>query len=111
VRIGVLPTPWPSFCVAARPESDPELTRNVRVAALQRAQRLKADPALPDLVVQRYGLARPEATQWAAHVQWSDPSAPLDPGTLRDVNVTMLELGRVSRMLAPSELVAGEWPA
>ena len=108
-RIGVLPTPWPAFCVAtsrACAEDNLELAAGLRVAACRRAEELRQDPALAGLVVERYGLAMAEATQWAQQVRWTDPSAALEPQTLIDVNARMLELGRVTRMLDPSELVA-----
>jgi ABC-type nitrate/sulfonate/bicarbonate transport system substrate-binding protein len=107
-RVGVIPTPWPAFCVAAAGRSfieQPELLTSVRRAASERAQRLKADPALVELVVRRYGLARRDAAQWAEQVRWSEPSVALDVGALRAVNATMLELGRASRLLEVEEWI------
>ena len=107
-RVGVIETPWPSFCVAVRADlarEQPKLVADVRAAACRRGRALMEDPTLAERVVQRYGLAAPEATEWAAHVRWSDPSAETDTAALREVCETMHALGRVDRIADPAELL------
>ena len=109
-RVGVLPTPWPSFCVAARTTlatERPQLVRDVRAAACRRARELAADPGLVDRVIARYGLAAKEASEWAAQVRWSDASAPTDEDALRRVCETMHALGRTDRVADTADLLVG----
>jgi len=108
-RIGVYPTPWPAFCVAARADLVREhgpLLRALWGAAGQRGRALMGDAQLPHLAADRYGLALAEATEWSEQVQWTDPDAPLDAELLRRVTETMQALGRVDREVDPRELVA-----
>jgi len=107
-RIGVLPTPWPAFCVAARRELLRErgpLLHDLRVVAGRRARQLMTDPTLADKVVRRYGLASVEANEWAQQVRWTDPDAPTPMAVLRTVSETMLALGRVSRVVDADALL------
>lgn len=108
-RIGVYPTPWPSFCVTARTEllhEQAPLLSRLWTAAGNRGRALMADPALPELAARRYGLAIAEATEWAQQVRWTDPSAPTDMDALQQVCDAMHALGRVDRRVGPRELMA-----
>lgn len=107
-RIGVYPTPWPSFCVAARTallREHEALVRRLWTTASNRGRALMADPALPELAARRYGLAIAEATEWSQQVRWTDPSTPTDMDALQQVSEAMHALGRVDRRIDPRELV------
>ncbi len=108
-RVGVIPTPWPSFCVAARIDLLREraaLVHELRAAACRRGRQLMDDPTLVRRVMHRYGLAAPEATAWAAQVRWSNPDETTDAAALREVAETMRALGRVDRVVDPAELTS-----
>ena len=108
-RIGVYPTPWPAFCLAAPTETvraHEALLRRLWTAAGERGRALMGDPALPELAARRYGLAIAEATEWAQQVRWTDPSAATDMHALQHVCEAMHALGRVDRRVDPRELMA-----
>jgi hypothetical protein len=108
-RVGVIPTPWPAFCVAARADLVAErgpLLRDLRAACCRRGRQLMGDPTLADLVVRRYGLATAEATEWAGQVRWSDPSDVTDTRVLLQVGETMHALGRVTRIADAADLLS-----
>jgi ABC-type nitrate/sulfonate/bicarbonate transport system substrate-binding protein len=86
-RIGVVPTPWPAFVVATLDTLDAgrraDLTRAVTIAVAA-GQALTDDPTGPDLVAERYGLAREQASAWHAITRFDDrPVTPDELATVR----------------------------
>ena len=97
-RVGVFPTPWPSFAIAAgNPfvDANPGLAETVADVALSRATELELDDGAAALVAQRYGLEVRGALEWMTQVEWSSPSAAVDPAMLARVEDCMRQLGRI----------------
>lgn len=98
-RVGIFPTPWPSFAIAASDpfvEANPGLAETVAEVALSRATELELDDGAAALVAQRYGLEVRGALEWMTQVEWSDPSSPLDRAMLARVETRMRQLGRIT---------------
>ncbi|MBT5755474.1 MAG: ABC transporter substrate-binding protein [Acidimicrobiaceae bacterium] len=107
-RIGEIPTPWPSFYTAARPElldRDRQLVDNVVDIMFGYAADLVANPeSTIDLIVDRYGMGRRDARTWLAGVEW--PSSRLvDSGVLDSVVARMVELGRIEETIPAADLL------
>lgn len=98
-RVGVLPTPWPSFAVVtagAFASDRPGLASEISVIARRRAAELQSDAGLAQLVVDRYGLDLASATEWAAQVEWTSPETDVDPEMIQAVTERMRSVGRIA---------------
>ncbi len=98
-RVGVFPTPWPSFAVAATnsfTERNPGLAETVAEVALARARELKLDDSAAAIVSEHYGLQPEAALDWLAQVDWTPPGTPLDDEMIRTVTKRMRALGRIT---------------
>ncbi len=98
-RIGVFPTPWPSFAVAASNnfvDASPGRAETIAEVALSRASELELDDGAAALVAQRYGLEVRNALKWMTQVDWADPAAPLNRTMLGQVEDRMRQLGRIT---------------
>ena len=98
-RVGVVPTPWPSFAIVSSGEfsaDSPDLSKAVSTAARQRANELQLDPGLAQLVVDRYGLDFDSAMAWAEQVSWTAPETSVDPAMITAVTERMRSVGRIS---------------
>jgi ABC-type nitrate/sulfonate/bicarbonate transport system substrate-binding protein len=76
-RVGVVPTPWPAFVVAAPDSLDRSRRADLRHAlaiAVREGRVLRADPDGPALVAERYGLAPDQALEWHASTTFDDRS-------------------------------------
>ena len=75
-RLGQLPTPWPAFAVAVRPqvwEERQDEVRHLIQNALSRAEKFSKDPKAPDLISARYGLEPTQAQEWLQLTRWAWP--------------------------------------
>ena len=94
-RLGVQPTPWPSFVIAARNDMvggrTTELGRVVD-AVIAQAQVLMADPDGPLIVSQRYGIAFDQATAWMATTEFAS-RGPMEPDVGAKVLATLERAG------------------
>ena len=98
-RIGVVPTPWPSFAVVASPQflsAQPGLASSISEIARARAKALQLDEGLGQLVVDRYNLELESALAWAEQVGWTQPDAPIDQAMIDAVTEGMKSVGRIS---------------
>ncbi|NNC78622.1 MAG: hypothetical protein HKN94_00600 [Acidimicrobiales bacterium] len=108
-RVGIYGTPWSAFAVSARCElldTNPELVRNVVGEAATRARSLAADPTLPELVVDRYGIALADALAWSEQVEWRRPFGRIDSRGLQPIIETMTELGRIEHVAQPVDVIS-----
>lgn len=98
-RVGVFPTPWPSFAVAANNdflEDNPGLAETVAEVALARAGELELDDGAAAVVAERYGLEVRGALEWMTHVEWTAPGTPIDNEMVATVAERMRLLGRIN---------------
>ena len=97
-RVGVFPTPWPSFAIAASNkfvEAHPGAAETVAEVALSRAGELELDDVAAAIVAQRYGLEVRGALEWMTQVEWTPNGTPLDAVMLDAVTERMRSLGRI----------------
>lgn len=106
-RIGEIPTPWPSFYLAARPgllESERALVDRIVTTVLGFAADLKADEdGTVEMIVDRYGMAKRDARSWLNGVEWPT-SLLVDDEVLDSVVARMVELGRLDEPIAAASL-------
>ena len=98
-RIGVMPTPWPSFAVVASStflSEQPGLAASISEVARARANALELDESLGQFVVERYDLELDSALDWVAQVDWTRPDAPIEQTMIDAVTERMKSVGRIS---------------
>ena len=98
-RIGVIPTPWPSFAVVASGQflaAAPGLASTISEIARARAHALELDASLGQFVVDRYGLELDSALEWVAQVDWTSPDTPIDHTMIDAVTERMRSVGRIT---------------
>lgn len=108
-RVGVLPTPWPSFATVAAQsflDTDRSLAGAIAETAARRAATLAADDGAIPIVMKRYGLNRDDVADWLQQVRWAAPDTPIDPATIGAVAQRMLELGRIAGPVPVDNLLA-----
>lgn len=97
-RVGVFPTPWPSFAIAAGNvfhDANPGLATTVAEVALSRANQFELDDGSAALVAETYGLTVRAALAWMTQVDWTPPGTPLDTAMINTVADRMRSLGRI----------------
>jgi len=97
-RVGVFPTPWPSFAVAASTTfatENPGLPEAVSHVARARAEALELDESLAQFVVQRYGLELEGALDWVAQVDWTAPDSAVEQDLVDSITERMRSIGRI----------------
>ncbi len=97
-RVGVFPTPWPSFAVAASQafvDENPGLAESTSEVARARAEALEFDESLTQFVVQRYGLDFDGALEWVKQVNWTSPDASIDQALVDSIADRMRAIGRI----------------
>ena len=97
-RVGVFPTPWPSFAVAASQafvDEHPGLAESTSEVARARAEALEFDESLAQFVVQRYGLDFDGALEWVKQVDWTSPDASIDQALIDSITDRMRSIGRI----------------
>ena len=105
-RVGVLPTPWPSFAVAATDvilRDDQGLAAAVARIARHEASIVKGFDDLATVVEQRYELAQGGAAEWAATIDWTDIDAEVDTDMIDSVARRMHHLGRIEQDLPDTQ--------
>ncbi len=98
-RVGIFPTPWPSFAVAATAAfsaAQPGLAAAISEVARGRAESLELDASLAQFVVDRYGLEFEGALEWVRQVDWTPADEPIDPSMVEAVTDRMKALGRIA---------------
>lgn len=108
-RIGVQPTPWPAFVVVAR-SSVVDQHRNAVAAVLHTVATTSAELArrddIVDVIAERFDLRPETVADWWAVTEWAPAEAQLDAATLRDVQRTLLRLGRIDEILPADAILA-----
>ena len=108
-RVGVLPTPWPSFAVAASDaflRDDPGLPKAVARIARHAASIVKGWDDLDHVVEQRYDLGKGGAAEWAQTIQWTDIDAVVDLDVVSSIAERMHRLGRIDALPVGEDLLA-----
>ena len=104
-RVGVFPTPWPSFAIAASTTlvtNQPGLGETIAEVALSRAGELELDDGAAGIVAQRYGLEVRGALEWMTQVNWTAPGTPIDDQMITLVSKRMRQLGRITTKDEPT---------
>ena len=97
-QVATLPTPWPSFVIAARNEALTGRTAEVgRVvdAVVAQARALHNRPAIIEEIMSRYGLDAETTRGWLASTTYS-PRQPMDSALADRVLATLTNAGFVS---------------
>ena len=100
------PTPWPSFVVVVREDflrENEELVNRVLHIVAKYADMLKIDPQAVKKIASAYHLMPEDARSWFATVEW-EISRNLDVQMLKEVSVTLSELGILEKPLSESEV-------
>jgi DNA-binding transcriptional LysR family regulator len=90
-RLGELPTPWPAFAIAVRPnvwETRQDDVRQLIKFALDNVQKLT-----PQLIASRYGLTEDQAAQWLSLTHWASPYQEGIDDQLADIEQTLRQVG------------------
>lgn len=98
-RLGELPTPWPAFAVAVRPdiwEHRVEEVRRLLSDALQRAAALAVSPDAASLIATRYGLQPDQAAEWLTLTRWAYPWTEGIEPTLAEIESTLRTVGALA---------------
>ncbi len=103
-RIGVQPTPWPSFVIAARRGATLSRVRQAARAIAELAASLKASGELGRLAVDLYGVLPDQVAAWERGVRWT--AGPLPAATVVDVQRQLRDVGLLPRTYAPSRFLA-----
>lgn len=106
-RLGVEPTPWPSFVIAASEHALKTQASDVRTASraiAELAQTLRYDPRTPSLAVKLYGLREDETAEWLRSTRWD--SAPLSVSDLNQVQRQLRGVGILKKRLSSSDILA-----
>jgi ABC-type nitrate/sulfonate/bicarbonate transport system substrate-binding protein len=105
-RLGVCPTPWPCFVIAARQEIINQyvhqLERLLQVI-FQASKRFMEDESSPGLVSRNFGLSREDAATWFSLTTWAQTSHVPESILLNVVN-TLLELHLIEKPLESSQV-------
>ena len=94
-QVGVEPSPWPSFVIAASTEALTGRTAEVgRIvdAVVAEAASLHDRPGIRDLIADRYGLRPEVAAEWLATTSFA-PRAAFDPAIGDEVLATLTSAG------------------
>ena len=97
-RLGELPTPWPAFAIAVRPQvwaSQKAEVEHVLNQVLETANELKVNPQAPQLIADRYHLQPNQVAQWLTLTHWAQTLEP-DQLMLTTVRQRLTELGVIS---------------
>ena len=96
-RLGELPTPWPAFSVAVRPQvwaSQRAEVEKVLNKVLETALQLRANPQAANLIAAHYRLNTQQVTKWLDLTEWATHLAEDEPMITR-VRARLKELGVV----------------
>ncbi|NNE74306.1 MAG: hypothetical protein HKN26_11625 [Acidimicrobiales bacterium] len=113
-RVGVQPTPWPAFAVAARTDvladrrAEVDDVLDAVAAAGQSFAARPADAAVAE-VVERFGLADHQARDWFASTAWDDGN-PADPALIDPVQQRLVALGLIDAPVPLDRLLADSAP-
>ncbi len=105
-RVGVLPTPWPSFVVAVgeRLRAEAGLAQSICQIAIARAAGLRMDHGAVPLIAERYDLEIDGAAEWFDQARWATDVG-VDESMVADVAATMQRLGRIGSTPSPTALI------
>ena len=110
-RVGVVPTPWRGFVLAARSEALDG--QSAQIAAVCKAFNgfvagFKARPHLAETIAQRYALPLFDVRQWLAETEWATENR-IDPAMLENVMDVLQRAGMIAKKLPIAQLVYPPW--
>lgn len=108
-RVGILPTPWPSFAVASTNqflENHPGLAGTIARVARHEASIVKELENLDEVVEEKYDLGKGGAAEWAQTIQWTDIDAVVDLDVVGSIAERMHRLGRIDDLPVGEDLLA-----
>ena len=106
-RVGVCPTPWPCFVLAARREvvaREPEKLEAICEGINTFCRDFKNRPRLDGIIAERYQLPFGDVRQWLQETEWATDNT-IDAQMLGNVMDTLLAAGVINTKVAVSELV------
>lgn len=105
-RVGVCPTPWPSFVIAVRNEVLEKyeahvdaLLEGINQSCQQFVKRLDAE----ELVAWRFGLKLEDVKEWYKETEWATETD-IDAYHLERVQDRLLQLGRIDKKVSLEEI-------
>lgn len=107
-RVGELPTPWPSFTIAASSSfyrDSPDVASAIALLARSEAEVVTEMSNLAGYVESRYELGAGSATEWASTVRWTPVDAEIDPEMVASVAEQMHRLGRIESVPPAETLI------
>ncbi len=107
-RVGLCPTPWPGFVLAARTEvikNQPKTLQRICDGFNGFVRTFKQRPNLDQIVAARYRLPLADVQQWLAETEWSTQNT-IGSAMLEKVMATLLQAGAITEMKPVPELVA-----
>lgn len=93
-RIGVCPTPWPSFVIAVRDEvleKNPEAVKSVLDIINEKTRTFKETDGINATLAHRYGQKQEDIDQWLSLTEWSQNN--LSEDLLNKIQNQLLETG------------------
>ncbi|EOZ98321.1 hypothetical protein A33Q_0975 [Indibacter alkaliphilus LW1] len=101
-RIGEVPTPWPCFVIAARPEvleNHPEEIKTLIEMVYQKSSKVKADPNSIPLISDKYGVSQEDISAWIQQTEWQN-SSEINRSMLVETMSILKELGLIEKTLS-----------
>lgn len=108
-RVGVVPTPWPSFVVCASEAilaDHSELVDSVIDAAAIQAGEFHRQHDAVQVVASRFGLAEHDAAGWLDQVRWTEPTTVVPTELIESIIERMVRLGRIDETVAADQILA-----
>jgi sulfonate transport system substrate-binding protein len=113
-RVGEVPTPWPSFVVAATQAwlagQGGVLERALTVVRAELARALQSPDVFAADVAKRYGQQPADAAAWLASTRWTGAQE-VDGKGLSDAAAALYAVGAVPRLDAPESFVWASAPS
>ena len=106
-RVGVCPTPWPSFMIAVRVEfleNHKELTNKLIKTIYQSNYAFIQNPDSCAHISERYNLPYKDVKQWFSETEWA-LTPDLSPEMLNEVQAKLLDLGIIEAKVELEDLV------
>ncbi|MCU0355375.1 MAG: substrate-binding domain-containing protein [Cytophagales bacterium] len=106
-RVGVVPTPWPGFVLAARGEV--LAGQSAQIAAMCKAFNafvtgFKARPHLAETIARRYALPLFDVRQWLAETEWATDNR-IDSFMLENVMDVLQKAGMIAKKIPVGQLM------
>ena len=105
-RIGVCPTPWPSFVIAVRDEvlkNDADAIRSILKIINETTKSFKEQDNISTILSETFGQNENDIQSWLELTDWSQSS--LDEASLNNIQNELLALGIITKKGTFAEIV------